>query len=241
MAGGLQHKIFLGYPWWFIEVDEERTQHFKVSPGFWFHVGCLPFLKFGNGVGKEFIRKLLRCVETSQKRTIVWDKACGEHGNTPDALKEHNKYLSPKGVMQLIEKSHRTKSFLRDLGNICTREDLSTVFQTWIASDFTGLPIARPVVPVALRPVPLLPPSPVVVPLQPPPPVALLPVPPLPTTSRGTTNAASTSCGTAAVVATTSCGTRTAPTTSCAPTTSTSATISSPNVWSEKHTISQGD
>ena len=180
MAGGLQHKIFLGYAWWFIEVDEERTQHFNVSPGFWFHVSCLPFLKLGNGVGKEFIRKLLRCVEPSQKGTIVWDKACGEHGNTPDALKEHNKYLSPKGVMQLIEKSHRTKSFLRDLGNICTREDLSTVFQTWIASDFTGLPIARPVVPVALRPVPLLPPSPVVVPLQPPPPVALLPVPPLP-------------------------------------------------------------
>jgi hypothetical protein len=70
MVGGLQHKIFLGYPWWFIEVNEERTQHFNVSPDFWFHVGCLPFLKLG---------KLLRCIEPSQKGTIVWDKACGEH------------------------------------------------------------------------------------------------------------------------------------------------------------------
>ena len=144
MAGGLQHKMFLGYAWWFIEVDEERTQHFNVSPGFWFHVGCLPFLKLGNGVGKEFIRKLLRCVEPSQKGTIVWDKACGEHGNTPDALKEHDKYLSSKGVMQLIQKSHRTKSFLRDLGNICTSEDLSTEFETWTASVLTGLPVALP-------------------------------------------------------------------------------------------------
>ena len=222
-------------------MDEERTQHFNVSPGFWFHVGCLPFLKLGNGVGKEFIRKLLRCVEPSQKGTIVWDKACGEHGNTPDALKEHDKYLSSKGVMQLIEKSHRTKSFLRDLGNICTREDLSTEFETWTTSVLTGLPVALPVVPVALRPVPLLPPSPVVVPLQPPPPVALLPVPPLPPPRVAPQILTTTSCGTAAVVATTSCGTRTAPTTSCAPTTSTSATISGPNVWSEKHTISQGD
>jgi hypothetical protein len=45
-------------------------------------------------VGKEFIRKLLRYAEPSHKGTIVWDKACGEHGNTPDALKEHDKYCS---------------------------------------------------------------------------------------------------------------------------------------------------
>ena len=44
MEGGLQNKVFLGYTWWFIVVNEERARHFNVSPGIWFHVGCIPFL-----------------------------------------------------------------------------------------------------------------------------------------------------------------------------------------------------
>ena len=75
MEGGLQKKVFLGYTWWFIVVNEERARHFNVSPGIWFHVGCIPFLHLEDKTPNRLVRNIMRGVKSCQRGIIAWDKA----------------------------------------------------------------------------------------------------------------------------------------------------------------------